>query len=198
MLAIMHAFYEWSHYLKGVKTPTEVLTDHQNLTYFKKPQNLNWRQARWVMDLQEYNFVIKYRPGKTNTKADLLSQRAGHERGELDNQRVILLKEELFVRLHDDDQALEDIIEKVKKVNKRQWEEVVKKGINNQEKGWRLERGLVTWKERIYIPIDQTLRGTMIEIHHSWGHPGIHKTVELITRNYWWPGVREDIRKYIQ
>ena len=60
MLAVMHAFYEWSHYLKGVKVPTEVLTDHQNLTYFKKPQNLNRRQARWVMDLQEYDFVIKY------------------------------------------------------------------------------------------------------------------------------------------
>ena len=88
MLAVMHAFYEWSHYLKGVKTPTEVLTDHQNLTYFKKPQNLNRRQARWVMDLQEYDFVIKYRPGKANTKADLLSRRAGHDKGE-DRKSVV-------------------------------------------------------------------------------------------------------------
>ena len=56
MLAIMHAFYEWSHYLKGATIPTEVLTDHQNLTYFRKPQNLNRRQARWVMDLQDNNW----------------------------------------------------------------------------------------------------------------------------------------------
>ena len=41
MLAVMHAFYEWSHYLKGAKEIVEVLTDHQNLTYFRKPQNLN-------------------------------------------------------------------------------------------------------------------------------------------------------------
>ena len=34
MLAVMYAFYEWSHYLKGVSIPMEVLTDHQNLTYF--------------------------------------------------------------------------------------------------------------------------------------------------------------------
>ena len=60
MLAVMYAFYKWSHYLKGVSIPTEVLTDHQNLTYFKKPQNLNRQQARWVMDLQDFNFVIKY------------------------------------------------------------------------------------------------------------------------------------------
>lgn len=97
MLAIMHAFYKWSHYLKGVTIPTEVLTDHQNLMYFQKPQNLNQRQARWVTDLQDYNFTIKYRPRKANSKADILLRQAGHKKGENNNQGVILLKEDLFV-----------------------------------------------------------------------------------------------------
>ena len=44
-LAIMQGFYEWAHHLKGNDAITEVLTDHQNLTYFRKPQNLNRRQA---------------------------------------------------------------------------------------------------------------------------------------------------------
>ena len=74
-------------------------------------------RSRWVMDLQEYEFVIKYRPGKTNTKADILSQRAGHIRGENNNQGVILLKEELFIQLHDDDSALEEILNKIRKTN---------------------------------------------------------------------------------
>ena len=52
MLAMMKGFYKWAHYLKGNEAITEVLTDHQNLTYF--------RQARWVLDLQEYNFTIKH------------------------------------------------------------------------------------------------------------------------------------------
>ena len=73
LLAVMHALYEWSDYLKGAKEQIEILTDHQNLTYFRKPQNINQRQARWVLDLQEYNFILKHRPGKTNTKADALS-----------------------------------------------------------------------------------------------------------------------------
>ena len=198
MLTIMYAFYEWSHYLKGVKIPTEVLTDHQNLTYFKKPQNLNWRQARWVMDLQEYEFVIKYWPGKANTKADILSRRAGHDWGENDNQGVILLKKELFVQLHDDDSALEEILNKIRKINKRQWEEMVRKNVELKKEEWKIEQGLVTWKGRIYVPIDMTLWGSIIEIHHSWGHPGIHKTMELITQNYWWPGLQKDVQKYIQ
>ena len=163
MLAIMYAFYEWSHYLKGVKIPMEVLTDHQNLTYFKKPQNLNRRQARWVMDLQEYEFMIKYRPGKANTKANILSQRAGHNQGENDNQGVILLKEELFIRLHDDDSALEEILNKIRRINKKQWEEMVRKNVELKTEGWKVERGLVMWKERVYVPIDMTLRGSIIE-----------------------------------
>ena len=34
MLAMMKGFYKWAHYLKGNEATTEVLTDHQNLTYF--------------------------------------------------------------------------------------------------------------------------------------------------------------------
>ncbi|KAF8697560.1 hypothetical protein AX14_001336 [Amanita brunnescens Koide BX004] len=34
MLAIVKVFEEWSHYLKGAQETIEVLTDHQNLTYF--------------------------------------------------------------------------------------------------------------------------------------------------------------------
>ena len=73
MLAIMYGFYEWVHYLKGNDQIMEVLTDHQNLMFFRKPQNLNRRQVRWILDLQEYNFKIRHRSGKSNTKADLLS-----------------------------------------------------------------------------------------------------------------------------
>ena len=34
MLTVMQGFYEWAHYLKGNDAVTEVLTNHQNLTYF--------------------------------------------------------------------------------------------------------------------------------------------------------------------
>ena len=96
MLVVMQGFYEWSHYLRGYNAEVEVLTDHQNLTYFHKPQNLNQRQARWILDLQEYNFTIKHQLGKSNTKADLLSRRADYPQGKDDNRDIILLKQEHF------------------------------------------------------------------------------------------------------
>ena len=74
MAAIVFALKEWRHYLVDAAHPFEILTDHQNLTYFKKPQDLNCRQARWAHFLQQYHFTMTHRSGKTNP-ADPLSQR---------------------------------------------------------------------------------------------------------------------------
>jgi len=46
LLAIITAFEVWRHHLEGARFPVQVLTDHKNLLYFKKPQHLNQRQIR--------------------------------------------------------------------------------------------------------------------------------------------------------
>ncbi|SJL02762.1 uncharacterized protein ARMOST_06098 [Armillaria ostoyae] len=81
LLAIMLALAEWRHYLMGALEDVEIWTDHQNLQYFRKPQKLNRRQARWVTELAEYHFVLKHKPGTANVKADLLSRRSDHDKG---------------------------------------------------------------------------------------------------------------------
>ena len=63
LLAIMRALEDWRPYLLGAMHPFEIWTDHQNLTYFKKAQKLNRRQARWHTELQEYNFTLVHKPG---------------------------------------------------------------------------------------------------------------------------------------
>ena len=55
LLAVIQALKEWCHYLTGTEHPVIILTDHKNLGYFKQPQNLSRRQARWWLFLQEYN-----------------------------------------------------------------------------------------------------------------------------------------------
>jgi hypothetical protein len=52
------------------------------------------------------------------------------------------------------------------------------------------------WKERIYVPINQMLRERAIHWCHDEpmaGHPGIAKTLELMTRTFWWPNMKKDI-----
>jgi hypothetical protein len=62
----------------------------------KKPQKLNRRQARWLMELQEFHFKLHYITGKANSKADILSRRPGFEKGVNDNDNIIVLPKILF------------------------------------------------------------------------------------------------------
>ncbi len=82
LLAIMLALVEWRHYLMGVAQDFEIWTDHQNLQYFRKPQRLNHRQARWVTELAEYHFSLHHKSGASNKKADLLSPQSRSRTGE--------------------------------------------------------------------------------------------------------------------
>ncbi len=72
LLAIMLALEEWRHYLMGAYQDFEIWTDHQNLQYFRKPQKVNRRQARWITELAEYHFTLHHKAGTANKKADLL------------------------------------------------------------------------------------------------------------------------------
>jgi transposase InsO family protein len=199
LLAIMTALAEWRHHLMGAANDFEIWTDHQNLGYFKKPQKLNRRQARWVTELANYHFTLHHKPGKTNQKADLLSRRADHETGEKDNENVTMLKPETFwkVELVSED---DDFLARSRRRHANR-DAIVTKKLILKEKGWAEADNLVMWKGRVYIPIDRKLREDIIRKHHDStlaGHPGRYKTHELITRDYWWPRILSDIRKYVE
>lgn len=98
LLAIVRALEAWQHFLQETIETVEIITDHQNLTYFRAPQKLNRRQARWHLFLSEFNLTIKHHLGKTITQADALSRRTGHEKGDEDNKDVTILGEELFTK----------------------------------------------------------------------------------------------------
>jgi len=54
---------------------------------------------------------------------------------------------------------------------------------------------------KVYVPKDEELRAEVIRLHHdvpAVGHRERWKTVELVTRNYWWPGVTRNMGKYVE
>ena len=60
---------------------------------------------------------------------------------------------------------------------------------------------MVLKEEKVYMSRDEELRVEIIWWHHNIpiaGHGGKWKTVELVTRNYWWPGVTRDIGRYVE
>jgi hypothetical protein len=65
-MAIVESFKHWRHYLEGTQHTIEVWSDHQNLQGFMRQPKINGRQARWLVYLTPYDFVIKHRPGLLN------------------------------------------------------------------------------------------------------------------------------------
>ena len=61
--------------------------------------------------------------------------------------------------------------------------------------------GVVYKKGRIYIPNNKKIRKEILKENDDSvdvGHPGQQKMLELLKRTYWWPGLKEDVKKYIQ
>ncbi|GKD18171.1 putative reverse transcriptase domain-containing protein, partial [Tanacetum coccineum] len=50
-----------------------VFTDHKSLQHILDQKELNMRQRRWLELLADYDYEIRYHPGKANVVADALS-----------------------------------------------------------------------------------------------------------------------------
>jgi len=85
------------HLLLGACHKFIIRCNHNNLKYLKSPQKISARQACWHKFLQDYHFELQHFPGKSNTIADLLSQRKDFEGGVNINENVTLLPEKVFI-----------------------------------------------------------------------------------------------------
>lgn len=72
LLAIVWAAQYFRPYLFGRKFM--LYTDHQPLTYALNLKTPNSKLVKWRLQLAEYDFEIKHRPGKQNAVADALSR----------------------------------------------------------------------------------------------------------------------------
>ncbi|GJU13788.1 putative reverse transcriptase domain-containing protein [Tanacetum coccineum] len=69
--AVVFALKIWRHYLYGTKCT--VFTDHKSLQHILDQKEQNMRQRRWLELLSDYDYEIRYHPGKANVVADALS-----------------------------------------------------------------------------------------------------------------------------
>ncbi|GJU32959.1 putative reverse transcriptase domain-containing protein [Tanacetum coccineum] len=71
--SVVFALKIWRHYLYGTKCT--VFTDHKSLQHILDQKELNMRQRRWLELLSDYDYDIRYHPGKANVVADELSRK---------------------------------------------------------------------------------------------------------------------------
>ena len=54
---------------------------------------------------------------------------------------------------------------------------------------------------RIYVPNNKKIQEEILKENYDSvdiGHPEQHRMLELLKRTYWWPGLKENIKRYVQ
>ena len=102
--------------------------------------------------------------------------------------------EDIRKALHDS----ADLEEPVAKAAQQLWK---LKGIQTAKSAeWAMEDGLLHFRGKLVVPRDKDLRRRIMAQHHDTrvaGHAGRWKTLELVSRNYWWPQMSQHIGRYV-
>ncbi|QRW23800.1 Retrotransposable element Tf2 protein [Rhizoctonia solani] len=172
-----------------------------NLEYWKESRTFNRRHAQWHLLLAGYNFQIVYRPGKQSGKPDALSQRSDHANIPPEpqsmlpdpvfaNVALVTPEKELQRQIEqslDQDESLEEILQFLHNESK------APPSIKRAFKDYKMEAGLLFYQGRIVVPDVGNLRTDLLCIFHNSplaGHPGRQQTLELVSRDYYWPSIR--------
>lgn len=211
LLAIVCAFKHWRHYLEFSSLTTEVLTDHRNLEYFTTTRNLSRRQVRWSEVLSDFNFIIKYRPGSQNAAADSLSRRDKPEGGggatPLDKTAMTLLPPIQFLNnlralpLAPEDSTIQEKVRTLLPTDPT-FGPILAKVLEDEdpEKIYSVQDDLLLQEGLVCVPDDPELKRMILEECHDSpmaGHFGIAKTLDLVSRTFYWPSMQKYIRDYV-
>jgi predicted ester cyclase len=149
-------------------------------------------QQRWMSKLLGYDFTIEYKKGKENKVSDALSK--VFEDPGLPGPTCSLISfptptwlQELKLSYDSDPKTLL-LLQKLKD------------GFDIP-KGYTLQQGLILRKGRIYIVQSSSFKEKILHYVHSnpqAGHLGYHKTLQRAKADFFWPGMRKDIRRLIR
>ena len=222
LAAVMYALKEWRCYLLG--NQFTVVTDHKANSFLQEQSFLSPRRARWAEFLQIFDIVWLWEPGRTNV-ADPLSRSPALlvvTRGSLQSgagprgKSPSVGSHGVGARAMDCDGAADPIQLTPSLTGCEHWLPKLKEAysddpwLKRKQNRRKLvyEGGLWLKDTRIYVPmhhidsdgVEGNLRRDIIDALHGpphVGHPGRTKTVELVTRSWWWPGLYEDVKDFV-
>jgi len=92
-----------------------------------------------------------------------------------------------------------EILEEIKRNNTRE-QEVVQALEKDDGLSWEQDE-IMYIEGRIYIPNNKKLKEKILQENHNSvdvEHSGQQRIMELLKQNYWWPGLKKDVKKYVQ
>jgi len=137
-------------------------------------------------------------------QSDALSRRPDHITNEIDNDDIIVLPDNIFIKMIDlelqdeikNETTKDDFFAKALQAMKENGPLPIRSSLEE----WKIEEGLLFFKDRCYIPPHEDLRREVMNRYHdtlTGGNLGHFKTLELIRRYYWWPGMTVFVKNYV-
>lgn len=165
------AIKEWCCFLEGTRFTLE--TDHHPLIFLQTQATLSQKQARWLEFLQQFEFEVKHISGKENRVADALSRMQGNAVTQVGEQQswVAALKNLVGSWIQEAQQSMDT---------------------EGEHSPWKVKDGLYFYKDRLFVASEEVRTASLWEAHNgvAAGHTGVHRTFQLLNRQYYWPEMR--------
>lgn len=184
-LAVVRALQHFRHYLIGIEF--KIITDCNALKATERKKDLLPRVARWWIYLQDYNFTIEYRKGVLMPHADYLSRNPPVvEVNHIDRPRN-------WAQIAQSaDSETQDLIQKLREGNLDSRRYICQ----NDLLYYRYTP--VGEEPRLLCFIPKGHRLSLLRIFHDeHEHIGADKTLDLILKHFWFPGLRSFVNKYV-
>ncbi|GJZ36352.1 putative reverse transcriptase domain-containing protein [Tanacetum coccineum] len=184
--AVVFTLKIWRHYLYD--TMCTVFTDHKSLQHILDQKELNMRQRRWLELLADYDYGIRYHPGKENVVADALSRK---------EQIKPLRVRSLVMTIHPNlpSQILEVQTEAIKEEN------IKVENLRGMDKAFKVHPdGTCCIKNRSWLPLFSNPKDLIMHEPHKSKysiHPGSNKMYQDLKKLYWWPNMKAIIAEYV-
>ena len=206
-LAIVWAIDKFKIYLQNVRF--KVVTDHLALTWLNTKKNLAGRLMRWALALQQYDFEIEYRSGRTHKDVDHLSR--------FPCQRIAVIRHRGTYKKHylSDDQPEEELqdgnddddttpkLTRTELIEAQSRDPFITQMIQDKNPNFEYDNGIMTFTgddhrmSRIVIP-QELLSKVLYCLHDDplSGHCGYRKTLWKFNQRYYCKNVRKAVKKY--
>ena len=181
--ALVLATRHWYTYLTG--TEFIIHFDHNQLVHLRSQKDPRDKFARWISELEEFNYTVKYIPGKENVKADALTRNkaASHIQPECNIEIKIYNiegnKERFLIQLREE--QVNDPIIRNAIIDIREEKKIRTGRLKRVQRQLRLEEDILTKSGRPVIP---PLRNYIVSEIHNTPHLGVEKTYALLKARF--------------